>query len=112
GRVIGGRAQVIGSSRQPALASETFAVGTRFRVERDPLQVGLIGKITANFAPETEISWTRADPSVVELELHSGLAAFRYDRKESDPILRIRTPTAIVRVVGTVFTVDVKAKDT
>ena len=33
--------------------------------------------------------------------------AVRYDRRPGDPILQVRTPTALVRVIGTVFTVSV-----
>ena len=36
------------------------------------------------------------------------MLAIRYDRREADPILNVKTPTAIVRVVGTVFTVEVE----
>jgi hypothetical protein len=44
---------------------------------------------------------------LLEIEVERGVAAVRYDRRPSDPILQIRTPHAVVRVIGTVFTVQV-----
>jgi FecR protein len=108
GRVVGGLAIIVPPGEQAA-SSNTFPVGTRFSVDPDQsLQVGLVGKIVANFTPSSEIEWTAASPSLIELQVDRGIAAVRYDRRASDPVLQIRTPTAVVRVIGTVFTVEVQ----
>jgi FecR protein len=111
GRVLGGNAAV--SAPEAAQANtDTFPVGTRFKVhDDDALQVGMVGKIVANFTPGSDVEWTQATPSLLELEVHRGIAAIRYDRRPSDPILYVRTPTAVVRVIGTVFTVEVDEHD-
>ena len=88
--------------------TDTFPVGTRFEVfPGSSMQIGLVGKILANFGSGAAVHWTRADPGVVELQLERGMIAVRYERHPADPILKVRTPTALVRVVGTVFTVEV-----
>lgn len=112
GRVLGGNAAVStlgGTPDEAAQANtDTFPVGTRFKVrDDDALQVGMVGKIVASFAPGSDVEWTQATPSLLELQVHRGIAAVRYDRRPSDPILYVRTPTAVVRVIGTVFTVEV-----
>ncbi len=107
GRVVGGLAIIVPPG-ETAASSDTFPVGTRFSVDPDQsLQLGLVGKIVANFTPSSEIEWTAASPSLLELQIERGTAAVRYDRRPSDPVLQIRTPTAVVRVIGTVFTVHV-----
>ncbi len=107
GRVVGGLAIIMPPGEQAA-NSNTFPVGTRFSVDPEhSLQVGLVGKIVANFTPSSEFEWTAASPSLLELQVDRGIAAVRYDRRPSDPVLQIRTPTAVVRVIGTVFTVQV-----
>jgi hypothetical protein len=107
GRVVAGNSFVAESERP--VATDTFPVGTRFEVfPGSSMQIGLVGKILANFGGGAEVHWTRADPRVVELELRRGMIAVRYERLPADPILRVRTPSAIVRVVGTVFTVEVE----
>jgi hypothetical protein len=111
GRVLGGNAAVSTPEASPA-NTDTFPVGTRFRVhDDDALQVGMVGKIVANFTPGSDVEWKQATPSLLELEVHRGIAAVRYDRRPSDPILYVRTPTAVVRVIGTVFTVEVDDHD-
>jgi hypothetical protein len=91
----------------------TFGVGAHLQVGPEaPLQVGFVGKIVANFAPGSDAEWSLANPELVEVILEDGMVAVRYDRRESDPILRVRTPSTIVRVVGTVFTVEVLGADT
>lgn len=109
GRVLGGNAAVSTPGEVEAQAhTDTFPVGTRFQVSDDvALQVGMVGKIVANFTPGSDVEWTQATPSLLELQVHRGIAAVRYDRRPSDPILYVRTPTAVVRVIGTVFTVEV-----
>lgn len=109
GRVLGGNAAVSTPSEAEAQANtDTFPVGTRFKVrDDDALQVGMVGKIVANFTPGSDVEWSQATPSLLELQVHRGIAAVRYDRRPSDPILYVRTPTAVVRVIGTVFTVEV-----
>jgi hypothetical protein len=111
GRVLGGNAAVT-TPAHPQPSTDTFPVGTRFEVAKsDALQVGMVGKIVANFTPGSSVEWTQATPSLIELQLHRGTAAVRYDRRPSDPILYVRTPTAVVRVIGTVFIVEVDEQD-
>jgi hypothetical protein len=111
GRVVGGYAEIEQPGEQGS-NTNTFSVGTRFHVSGDDsLQVGLVGKIVANFTPRSEIEWSAASPSLLELEVVRGVAAVRYDRRPSDPVLQIRTPSAVVRVIGTVFTVQVDERD-
>lgn len=113
GRVVGGAATVIppDGTGKPT-SSNTFPVGTRFQLNpSETLQVALIGKMVANFTPSSDIEWLSASPSLVELQVNRGIASFRYDRDPSDPILQIRTPSALVRVVGTVFTVQVNDEE-
>jgi hypothetical protein len=113
GRVVGGHAIMLPPGDDRSSNTDTFAVGTRFEVsEHDAVQLALAGKIVANFTPSTQIEWTVASPNLIEVKVDRGMAAFRYDRKASDPILQVRTPTAIVRVVGTVFTVQVEEDNT
>ncbi|MEM9459140.1 MAG: FecR domain-containing protein [Myxococcota bacterium] len=110
GRVLGGHAAVSTPDRAPA-NTDTFPVGTRFQVDDDEaFQVGLVGKIVANFTPGSDIEWRQATP-MLELQVHRGIAAVRYDRRPSDPVLYVRTPSVVVRVVGTVFTVEVDEND-
>jgi ferric-dicitrate binding protein FerR (iron transport regulator) len=106
GRVVAGNSFVAEGERP--VATDTFPVGTRFEVfPGSSMQVGLVGKILANFGSGSEVHWTRAEPGLVELDLRRGMIAVRYERLPADPILKVRTPSAIVRVVGTVFTVEV-----
>ncbi|MEM6992690.1 MAG: FecR domain-containing protein [Myxococcota bacterium] len=111
GRIVGGNATVITDGGDTATTT-TFPVGTHFSVDAgDTLQVGMIGKIVANFTPSSEVEWTTASRNLIELKLERGVVAVRYDRRPSDPILQVRTPSAVVRVIGTVFTVQVDAED-
>ena len=113
GRVVGGHAIMLPPGDDRSSNTDTFPVGTRFEVsEHDAVQLALVGKIVANFTPSTQIEWTVASPNLIEVKVDRGMAAFRYDRKPSDPILQVRTPTALVRVVGTVFTVQVEEDNT
>lgn len=108
GRIIAGRASLFDDQHQQALTTDIFQVGTRFKVAaRQNLQVRFIGKILANFGPEAHFRWEKATPDEVHLRLQHGLLAVRYDRLPQDPILKIYTPTAVVRIVGTIFTVEV-----
>ncbi len=107
GRVVGGSATVRVAGGEPT-TSNTFGVGTSFEVSTtESLQVGLVGKMVANFTPGSKATWRTGSPSLVEIQLDEGMLAVRYDRDMSDPILQIRTPSSVVRVVGTVFTVQV-----
>lgn len=109
GRIVGGHAHVV--TPDGGAPTDTFPIGTRFELENnEALQVGLVGKLVANFTPGSSIGWTAASPSLIEIEVTRGIAAVRYDRRPSDPILQVRTPTAVVRVVGTVFTVEVESE--
>jgi hypothetical protein len=117
GRVIAGRGFLSARGDGPPVLTDTFTVGTRFSVEPtrpaeqgQSLQVGLLGRILANFEPGTEIEWTQASPSALDLTLERGHIAVRYERQPGDPVLNIHTPSALVRVVGTVFTVEVDAE--
>lgn len=108
GRVVAGSA-VMTDADGDTSRSSTFEVGTRFEVDaNESLQVGLLGKMVANATPGSKVTWVKGTPSLVELQIDEGMIAVRYDREASDPILQIRTPTAVVRVVGTVFTVQVE----
>ncbi len=108
GRVVAGAAAMTdgdGDSSQ----SNTFEVGTQFEVDaNESLQIGLLGKMVANATPGSKVTWVKGTASLVELKIDEGMLAVRYDRAASDPILQVRTPTAVVRVVGTVFTVQVE----
>lgn len=108
GRVVAGSA-VMTDADGDTSRSSTFEVGTRFEVDaNESLQVGLLGKMVANATPGSKVTWVKGTPSLVELQVDEGMIAVRYDREASDPILQVRTPTAVVRVVGTVFTVQVE----
>jgi len=110
GRVIAGRGFLSTRGDGPPVLTDTFTVGTRFATEPgQSLQVGLLGRILANFEPGTDIEWTQAGPAALDLTLERGLIAVRYERQPDDPVLNIHTPSALVRVVGTVFTVEVDA---
>ncbi len=107
GRVVAGTATMVDVDGD-ASRSSTFEVGTRFEVDaNESLQIGLLGKMVANVTPGSKVTWVKGSPSLVELRVDEGMLAVRYDREASDPILQVRTPTAVVRVVGTVFTVQV-----
>lgn len=117
GRVIAGRGFLSARGDGPPVLTDTFTVGTRFSVEptrpnetSQSLQLSLLGRILANFEPGTEIEWTQASPSALDLTLERGHIAVRYERQPGDPVLNIHTPSALVRVVGTVFTVEVDAE--
>ena len=111
GRIVGGNATVITDGGDTATTT-TFPVGTHFSVgATDTLQVALVGKIVANFTAGSEVEWTTASRNLIELKVERGVVAVRYDRRPSDPILQVRTPSAVVRVIGTVFTVQVDAED-
>ncbi len=111
GRVIAGRGFLSTPGDGPPVLTDTFTVGTRFATEPgQSLQVGLLGRILANFEPGTDIDWTQASPGAIDLTLVRGLIAVRYERQPEDPVLNIHTPSALVRVVGTVFTVEVDAE--
>lgn len=107
GRIVGGHAR-LSSEGHDLEATNTFEVGTQVRVNPDDtVQLGLIGKILANLGPGADLTWTDAQPGLIELQLDRGMLAIRYDRHGADPILRVRTPTALIRVTGTVFTLAV-----
>ena len=111
GRIVAGDSTVITEDGDAATTS-TFPVGTHFSVDSgDQMQVGMIGKIVANFTAGSEVEWTTATRNLIEIEVERGLVAVRYDRRPEDPILQVRTPTAVVRVIGTVFTVQVDEND-
>ena len=108
GRVVAGSAVMVDADGDTSRSS-TFEVGTQFEVDdNESLQLGLLGKMVANVTPGSKVSWVKGTPSLVELQIDQGMIAVRYDREASDPILQVRTPSAVVRVVGTVFTVQVE----
>ena len=110
GRVIAGRGFLSTRGDGPPVLTDTFTVGTRFSIEPgQSLQVGFLGRILANLEAATEIEWTQAGPAAFDLTLERGMIAVRYERQPGDPVLNIHTPSALVRVVGTVFTVEVDA---
>lgn len=109
GRIVAGGG-VLTDGDANLVTADTFTTGTHFRVVGpDSLQIGLMGKILANIEPGSRGHWDTASPGLVELTLERGRIAMRYERREADPILHVRTPTALVRVTGTVFTVAVDA---
>jgi hypothetical protein len=105
-RVIGGSATLTDADGR-ATAGDSLTVGTMVVTNADPVQVAFVGRLIANFQPETVARWASASPSLIEIGLLSGTLAVRYDRSLGDPILQVRTPNVLVRVVGTVFTVSV-----
>ena len=106
GRVIGGHGELTDAAGRQASA-DSLTPGTTVRTGDAPLQIALVGRLLANFEPHTVASWNSTSPQLVELGLVAGTLAVRYDRRPEDPILQVRTPSALVRVVGTVFTVSV-----
>ncbi|KIG12038.1 hypothetical protein DB30_02093 [Enhygromyxa salina] len=86
---------------------DSLTVGTQITTSDAAVQVAFVGRLIANFQPHTVARWNSASANLVEFGLISGTIAVRYDRRPGDPILQVRTPNAIVRVVGTVFTVTV-----
>lgn len=105
GRLLGGRAELLDEQGRPA-APHSFRRGTQLHATTDAVQLALFGRVLVNLDPGTRARWARATHDLVELELLQGRLAVRYDRRPEDPVLQIRTPTALVRVLGTVFTVE------
>jgi hypothetical protein len=106
GRVVGGSATLTNDEGR-VTAMDSVTVGTRIATGEQSVQVALVGHMLANFEPHTVARWHSASPTLIEFGLASGALAFRYDRRPGAPILQVRTPTALVRVLGTVFTVRV-----
>ena len=107
GRVLGGQASIL--DKDGALAApQSFRPGAHFDVESGaPVQFALFGRVLVNLKGGALAHWTRATPELVELQLEEGQLAIHYDRNQTVPLLQIRTPSSLVRVVGTVFTVEV-----
>ncbi|MFO7566828.1 MAG: FecR domain-containing protein [Enhygromyxa sp.] len=108
-RVIGGHAAMTGADGR-ATTSDSLTVGTTVVTGAEPVQLAFVGRLIANFQPDTVARWNSASPRLLEIGLLSGALAVRYDRSPGDPILQVRTPSALVRVVGTVFTVAVDGR--
>jgi hypothetical protein len=108
-RVIGGSAALTDAEGR-ASTGDSLTVGTTVVTGADPVQVAFVGRLIANFQPDTVARWNSASPRLLEIGLLSGTLAVRYDRSPGDPILQIRTPSVLVRVVGTVFTVAVDSR--
>ncbi|NVB39057.1 FecR domain-containing protein [Pseudenhygromyxa sp. WMMC2535] len=106
GRVVGGHARMTDAEGRPS-TGESLTVGTRIETEDESLQIALVGRLLASIEPRSLARWRKAAPGLVELGLDAGTLAVRYDRELEDPILQVRTPDALVRVTGTVFTVRV-----
>ncbi len=107
GRIVAGDARLSTDSGL-RISHENLSEGTHFEIDHtDPMQMALVGKILASLEPGSRGDWSKASSSLIELNLDQGMLAVRYDRIAEDPILQVRTPTSIVRVVGTVFTVAV-----
>lgn len=106
GRIVGGVALLIDDEGRDA-SSESFCVGTEIEAIDESVQIALPGRLLANLLPGTHAEWATASPEIVEFRLDRGTLAVRYERHPEDPILQVRTPNALVRVVGTVFTVSV-----
>lgn len=110
GRVVAGDVDLDAGPRSPKSPAllEAFPVGTRLdALGPDSVQVALVGKMLASLEAGSRLRWETGSSDLVELQLERGMLAIRYDRRPADPILHIKTPTALVRVVGTVFTVEV-----
>jgi hypothetical protein len=107
-RVIGGHATLTDADGR-STTGDSLTVGATVITDTEPVQLAFVGRLLANFQPETVARWHSASASLVEIGLLSGTLAVRYDRSPGDPILQIRTPSTLVRVVGTVFTVAVDA---
>ena len=105
-RVIGGSASLINTDGR-ASTGDSLTVGTLVATAEQSVQLAFVGQLIANFQPDTTARWHSASPRLIEFGLLEGALAVRYDRSPSDPILQIRTPSVLVRVVGTVFTVAV-----
>ncbi|MEZ4380492.1 MAG: FecR domain-containing protein [Nannocystaceae bacterium] len=107
GRIVGGQGRVLDGRGNP-LADHVFPTATRLETDvAESMQLQLVGKILTNIGPSSELTWRSAGAGEVELGLDRGLVAFRYDRLPGDPMLKIETPTATVKIRGTVFTVEV-----
>ncbi|MEZ4448671.1 MAG: FecR domain-containing protein [Nannocystaceae bacterium] len=109
GRVVAGQGQVIAADGHEQPQGEpAFQPGTELVTSNgESMQVQLLGKMLVNVGADSAITWESAGPRGVGLRLDRGLVAFRYDRSPVDPILDVVTPSSIVRVRGTVFTVEV-----
>jgi hypothetical protein len=105
-RVIGGNAVLTDADGRP-LTGDSLTVGTMVATGDEPVQVAFVGRLIGNFQPQTVARWHSASPSLIEIGLAAGTLAIRYDRSPGDPLLQVRTPSALIRVVGTVFTVAV-----
>lgn len=105
GMSAGNELELQDADGRPA-TGDSLTVGARIATSDSAVQVAFVGLAVANFAPHTIARWNSASPTL-ELGLISGTLAVRYDRRPGDPILQVRTPTALVRVLGTVFTVAV-----
>jgi hypothetical protein len=111
GRIVAGSG-VLTDAQANLIPADTFGPGTHFNVVGpDALQIGLAGKILANLEPGSRGSWDAVSPGAIELTLERGRIAMRYERRAADPVLQVRTPTAVVRVTGTIFTVAVDGAD-
>lgn len=108
-RVIGGHASLTDAEGR-SNGGDSLTVGTTVTTADEPVQVAFVGRLIANFEAQTVARWHSASPRLLEIGLVAGTLAVRYDRKPDDPILQIRTPSALVRVIGTVFTVAVDAR--
>ena len=107
GRIVGGHGRALALGGE-SLDDHIFPVSTVLQTDSTgSMQLQLVGKILGNIGPSSEVTWRTAAASEVELSLERGMVAFRYDRMPGDPILNIQTPTANVRIRGTVFTVEV-----
>lgn len=109
GRVFGGTARLHDGEGKP-VASQSFVPGTVLIADGSDAQLALFGRVLVNLQDGAVARWSLAAHDMIELSLERGRLAVRYDRDPSDPLLQIRTPEAIVRVVGTVFTVEVDDK--
>jgi hypothetical protein len=105
GGLSGGTPELSDAQGRPA-TGDSLTVGARIATGDSAVQVAFVGLMVANFQPHTVARWNSASPTL-ELGLVSGTLAIRYDRRPGDPILQVRTPSALVRVLGTVFTVAV-----
>ena len=106
-RLIGGGAVELHDSEGRPITTDSLSVGAQLQTFDEAVQFAFAGGLLANFEPRSIARWSVSSPRLVEFGLVRGTLAIRYDRRPGDPVLQVRTPSALVRVIGTVFTVAV-----
>lgn len=106
GRVIRGEAE-FGRNDGRVASAGAFRVGTTIESHAgQSVQFALSGKMLVSMTDEARVRWSHASADSIQLEVDHGTIAVRYDRQVGEPTLLVRTPKTLVRVTGTVFTVQ------